>query len=165
MKRNSGRFVVASRPEFHAGFHRPRPPRRVKRSAVGSTPQRAGSFILALFILAGLSRSLAATAAEPDERTRAEIAYLFSHLRASGCEFYRNGSWYPATRAVEHLNKKYEYLAKRKLISTTESFIERAAAQSSVSRKPYQVRCGEEPPVNSGQWFIEALSRYRAAPR
>jgi hypothetical protein len=104
-----------------------------------SVPQGAQSSRLearmrvrALLILVGVLVSAAAAGAEPSERTREEIAYLFSHLRSSGCEFYRNGSWYPAARAADHLNQKYEYLTKRKLISTTESFIEREQHQPQV---------------------------------
>jgi hypothetical protein len=116
----------------------------------------------ALAAIFGLIVSSGPAAAEPAGRTQAEITHLFAHLRASGCEFFRNGSWYAAPRAAEHLSRKYEYLAKRGLAPTTEAFIERAATKSSVSGKPYQVRCAGQPVADSGKWFTEALARYRA---
>ncbi len=78
--------------------------------------------------------------AAPDETTRAEIAHLLKHLESSGCQFQRNGSWYAPARAVSHLNQKYEYLLKRGLVTNAESFIERAATESSMSGKPYSVK-------------------------
>ena len=93
----------------------------------------------------------------------AETKHLIAHLGASGCQFYRNGSWYDSERAVSHLNRKYEYLLKRGLVPDTEAFIERAATESSVSGKPYRVRCGDAPDVPSAKWLREELERYRAA--
>jgi len=119
----------------------------------------------AVVVLAMLVLLSAPVSAEPDERTKAEIAHLFTHLSASNCEFFRNGSWYAAPRAAEHLKKKYEYLIKRGLISTTESFIERAATRSSVSRQPYLVRCEGAQAMDSGKWFTTALLQHRAASR
>jgi hypothetical protein len=93
----------------------------------------------------------------------AEIKHLIAHLGASGCQFYRNGSWYDSERAVSHLNRKYEYLLKRGLVPDAEAFIERAATQSSVSGKQYLVRCGNAPEVPSARWLREELEKYRAA--
>lgn len=90
-----------------------------------------------------------------------EIEYLFSHLEKSGCEFYRNGSWYTATEAAAHLKKKYDYLVKKNMIANAESFIEKAASESSVSGKAYQVKCEGKPVVSSKEWFTEELSIFR----
>lgn len=103
-----------------------------------------------------------AFAAEPDEATQQEIAHLMSYLGSSGCQFNRNGTWYDAARAANHLNRKYEYLRKRNLVPDTETFIQHAASASSSSGKPYLVRCGNKPEVKSGDWFREALARFRA---
>jgi hypothetical protein len=115
--------------------------------------------LVGLIVSAGL-----AAAAELRERAPGEIAYLFVHLRMSGCEFYRNGSWYDSKRAEAHLRRKYEYLLKKGLVSTAESFIEQAATQSSVSGKAYQVRCAGQPAEESGPWFRRALGQHRAMP-
>lgn len=89
-----------------------------------------------------------------------EIAHLFTHLKTSGCEFNRNGTWYNAEKAVAHLNQKYEYLLGKKLITTTEDFIQRAASESSMSHKAYVVKCGDKE-TKSAVWFKEALTIFR----
>lgn len=98
--------------------------------------------------------------AEISPDTKQEIAHLFTHLKTSGCEFNRNGTWYNADKAVAHLNQKYEYLLGKNLISTTEDFIERAASESSVSHKAYLVKCGDKE-TKSAAWFNEALTQFR----
>ena len=96
----------------------------------------------------------------PPETAAREVEHLLGYLGASGCEFFRNGKWYPSGKAREHLRKKYEYLVKKDLVASAEQFIERAAAESSQSRKPYRVRCGgKETP--SAAWLSEELRRYR----
>jgi hypothetical protein len=106
--------------------------------------------------------SLATVArAEPPETTQIEINYLLAHIESSGCEFYRNGSWYDGKRAQAHLRDKYEYLVGKNRIGTAEDFIEQAATESSLSGRPYKIRCGGGEPVPSNQWLREALARYR----
>lgn len=97
--------------------------------------------------------------------TQQEIAHLFTYLRGSGCEFNRNGTWYGASEAASHLNQKYDYLLRKNLISSTEDFIQRSATESSMSGKPYLVRCGQAHPVESGPWFKAALAKYRSGKR
>ena len=105
-----------------------------------------------------------AAAAELNPVTTKEIQHLFTYLEGSGCQFFRNGSWHAARDASKHLQQKYQYLLGKGLISTTETFIERGASESSISRKPYQVRCGSNAkPDTSAAWFMAELARYRAA--
>jgi hypothetical protein len=92
-----------------------------------------------------------------------EVNYLLGYVAGSGCEFYRNGSWYDARQAQQHLRDKYRYLAGKNLVDTTEHFIERGASESSMSGNPYQIRCGAHAPVTSGQWLREKLTELRAA--
>jgi Family of unknown function (DUF5329) len=115
-------------------------------------------YIMLLLLLVASSPALA----EPDATTTKEIAHLINHLASSDCQFNRNGSWYSASKAVTHLNRKYDYLLKRNLIPNTEAFIQLAASQSSSSGKPYLVKCGDEPEVQSRTWFSEALRTFRA---
>ncbi len=103
----------------------------------------------------------AAHAQAPSAATQQEIEQLFTTLKQSSCEFQRNGSWYDAAQASDHLRQKYDYLLKKKLVPTAEAFIERAATESSMSGKPYQVRCGQAEPVASKQWFEQALKALR----
>ena len=99
--------------------------------------------------------------AEPDAVTRAEVAHLLGYLQSSGCQFQRNGSWYPSARAASHLNQKYEYMLKKGLVTDTESFIERAASASSASGKPYSVKCADAAAVPSAAWLRDELQRFR----
>ena len=102
------------------------------------------------------------TAAEPGAAATQEIRYLLARLEASGCQFYRNGSWHSAQDASGHLQKKYRYLLDRGMISSAESFIEHGASASSMSGKPYQVRCGADAkPATSAAWLTAELVQYR----
>ena len=90
----------------------------------------------------------------------AEIQHLLDHLSKSGCAFYRNGVWYDAERAREHLEMKYRYLRDRGLIDTAEDFIARAATESSLSGEAYRVRCGEAV-TTSAEWLTSELKSLR----
>lgn len=106
---------------------------------------------------------VAAWAGSLDATAKAEIDYLFGYLENSGCDFNRNGSWYEATEASKHLHDKYEYLLDKGLLDSAEQFIERAATESSMSGKAYQVRCADGVVINSADWFGRALASYRNA--
>ena len=98
-------------------------------------------------------------------KTTQEVGQLFAALKQSDCQFYRNGSWYNAEKASEHLRRKYDYLLKKRLVTTTESFIDLAATKSSMSGRPYQVRCGKTAPVSSSSWFKSQLNAIRSGGR
>jgi len=117
------------------------------------------------FIAAALVIASAASAQTPSSATKQEVGQLFAALRQSNCEFSRNGSWYNAQKASDHLQRKYDYLLKKGLVTSTESFIELAASKSSMSGKPYQVRCGKTPPVSSQSWFTNKLIALRSGGR
>lgn len=95
------------------------------------------------------------------EPIRQEIAHLISYLENSGCQFNRNGSWHSAKDAGAHINKKYQYLLDKNLVATAEEFIARAASESSMSGKPYEVKCADSAAVASAQWFKAELDQYR----
>jgi hypothetical protein len=114
-----------------------------------------------ILILAMLVFSVASFAKDNNGETQREIAHLLTYLKNSNCEFNRNGTWYSPDKAVSHLNRKYQYLLKRGLIKSTEQFIDRAASKSSMSGKPYLVKCGESDTVESAIWFTEELLRFR----
>jgi hypothetical protein len=115
--------------------------------------------IVSALICTALALS-AASAAPPSESAVQEIEHLLGSLSTSGCQFYRNGKWYPSGKAVEHLRMKYNYLLEKDLVNSAEQFVERAATRSSRSGKPYQVRCGGDP-VPSAIWLTRELQRYR----
>jgi Family of unknown function (DUF5329) len=103
-----------------------------------------------------------AARADTPVKTQNEVNFLLGYIVGSGCEFYRNGSWYNAHKAHVHLRDKYKYMVQRNLLDTTEQFIERAASDSSLSGKPYQIRCNGGAAVNSQQWLREKLVELRA---
>jgi Family of unknown function (DUF5329) len=110
--------------------------------------------------LLGLALLTVASAAPP-AIAQTEINFLLGFIESSGCEFYRNGSWYDSKRAQAHLRDKYEMLAGTGQINTAEDFIEKAATKSSLSGRPYQIRCGGGEAVTSNQWLRDVLTRYR----
>ena len=95
------------------------------------------------------------------QNSSTEIDQLFKALEASGCTFNRNGTWYNAAEASAHLHRKYNYLSKKGLAKSAESFIDQAASKSSMSGKPYLVRCGAAAPVQSKSWFLSKLAELR----
>ena len=119
---------------------------------VGKSP------LLALF--AALYLLPAALAAAPTA-AQIEITHLLGLIERSGCEFFRNGTWYDARQAQAHLRAKYDVLAASDQIKTAEDFIEKAASKSSMSGLPYQIRCAGGAPTTTNQWFSAALARFR----
>jgi len=115
----------------------------------------------AALMLAALLSPPAALAQTPVP-VQNEVNYLLGYIAGSGCEFNRNGSWYNAQKAHSHLRDKYKYLVEKNLADTTEHFIERAASESSLSGKPYQIRCSDGVAVPSQQWLRDKLMQLRA---
>ena len=106
----------------------------------------------------------AGASAAPTAKAQHEIDALIAGLGASGCEFERNGSWHDSAKAAAHLQQKYDYLLKKKLVPTTAAFIERGGSQSSMSGKAYQVRCAGQVAVSSADW-LNAQRRQLAGKR
>lgn len=116
---------------------------------------------MCLVFIAGLL-TMPVVQAEAPKGVQVEVDFLLGYLAVSGCQFYRNGSWYDAKAAQAHLRTKYQYLSARNQISTTEDFIDKAATKSSFSGLPYQVGCKGEVTAYSGQWLHALLARFRA---
>lgn len=112
------------------------------------------AFLAAVFAAA----TLAAPAPAP---VRAEVDALLKALQTSGCQFSRNGSWHSAAEAQAHLTRKLEYLEGKNLVKSAEDFIELGASTSSSSGKPYLVRCGSAPAVESKVWLKARLVELR----
>jgi hypothetical protein len=105
-----------------------------------------------LLLLLALVTAAPAGAAPPPAAAR-EIEGLIAALGASGCDFQRNGSWYPAKKAEQHLRRKYDYLRERDKVATAEQFIALAGTRSSMSGRAYSVRCPGKPVVDSAAWL------------
>jgi len=111
-----------------------------------------------LILVTLLSLPVAASADPMDE----EIDYLLNAVDSSGCTFIRNGNEYSAHVARDHLASKRR--RGKRYFSTTEEFIDRIASQSSVSGKPYRIRCRGERTIDAFDWFTARLAERRAHP-
>ena len=108
--------------------------------------------IVAVFA-AGVALPTGAWADPLPPAAKAEVTALLGKLTASSCEFNRNGDWFSAAEAKSHLERKLKYLEDKQLVKAADQFIDLAASKSSISGKPYLVRCGGAAPVNSGNWL------------
>lgn len=115
--------------------------------------------LVALLAFAAAAPAHAGGKVSQQSQMDAEVNALLGEMRASGCRFNRNGTWYPASEASEHLNKKYDYLRSR--LASTEQFIEKGGSTSSMSGKAYQVQCGDAEAVTSGEWLTGRLTELR----
>ena len=115
---------------------------------------------VAQWIVAGVTLVAIATVSNADDGEK-EIEYLLSSIGKSDCSFIRNGSAHSAEDAEAHLRMKYE--RGKRYVSSAETFIDRLASGSSLSRKPYEIDCAESLPVPSGEWLKKRLSEYRSA--
>jgi hypothetical protein len=118
----------------------------------------AASLALSLALLTSL-----ALAGPSPANAKLEIESVLTALKSSGCQFNRNGTWYSGAEAHAHLLKKLEYLDDKNKIKSAEEFIAQGASTSSASGKPYQVRCGTSPSVDSKLWLQDQLKALRAA--
>ena len=112
----------------------------------------------------GIALAVASMALSATPQVDAEIDQLLQTLKSSDCKFQRNGSWYDAPRAAEHLGTKRDYFRRLDRIHSTEDFIRLAATESSMSGKPYSVACPGTPEVASKTWLEAELRRIRGRP-
>jgi len=117
---------------------------------------------------AGLATAMAALLcgaafAQTPPDARAEVAQLLATVENSKCQFNRNGTWYDSRSARKHLQDQFDYLDKRSMVPTAESFIEKGAARSSSSGKAYQIFCPGGKATPSTVWMMDELTKLRAA--
>ena len=93
--------------------------------------------------------------------SKSEINALLQVLQTSGCQFNRNGSWYTAAEARDHMSRKVEYVENHGGFKSTEDFIEVVATKSSMSGQAYQVRCSQGAAIPSAQWMAQTLKNLR----
>ncbi len=118
-------------------------------------------WLLVLVVLLSSPFQSDASAATGQSAATREIEHLFEYLERSGCEFFRNGDWYGAEKAADHLRRKYEYYLNYAVSPSADEFIAEAASKSSMSGQSYQVRCPGQGEQASGNWFSAELERYR----
>jgi hypothetical protein len=113
-------------------------------------------FCMALILLVIL---VVSHRAESEEGVNREINHLLQYIENAGCTFIRNHKAYDGAEARAHIQKKYDYFKAR--IKTTEDFITYAATKSTMSGKPYKVRCkGRE--IFCAEWLNVELAKFRS---
>lgn len=118
---------------------------------------------LALGILASMS-PMPVHSAELSAASKSEVDQLLARLAASDCQFNRNGSWYSATEARDHLQRKFQYALDKKLLSSADEFITVIGTKSSSSGTAYAVKCGGASTSQpSAEWLATALRTLRAS--
>jgi hypothetical protein len=115
-------------------------------------------------LLIGLQLILVMPMAFCQSPSPGEITHLLNFVEQSGCRFKRNSRWYESHEARLHLEHKRDFLAKRNMLPDAESFILRAASQSSLSGQPYLVQCPNGPELASSTWLTNELLHHRSAP-
>lgn len=111
------------------------------------------SWIIALaFISAPIS-------ADVPVAQKPEVQHLLDFVMQSNCTIERNGTSYPSSKAVAHIEKKYAYF--RSDIETTEEFIELSASKSTMSGNYYMVSCGSDEAIKTQQWLLQELQDFR----
>ena len=83
--------------------------------------------VIACIVLAGAPARAGPSASAPED-----IQYLLDAIGRSGCEFYRNGSWYAAADARSHLASKYRQADKKRPVRSVQDFIDWVGTSSSM---------------------------------
>jgi hypothetical protein len=98
---------------------------------------------------------------ESQADTEIEIKHIIEYIENSKCTFIRNGKEYNTKEALVHIQNKYKYT--KRWIKSAEDFIKYTATKSSMSGRPYTVRCdGRE--ILCAEWLSEELKRFREKP-
>lgn len=116
----------------------------------------------ALAVLLVAARS-PAYSADATSNADADIGALLGRLAASNCTFSRNGRWYTAAEARQHLARKWRHTPLPN--ASAEEFIELAASRSSETGTAYMVRCPGVPDTPAAAWLRQELAALRGASR
>lgn len=117
----------------------------------------------ALTLVALVSLMPAAQAHELSAASRKEVDQLLARVGASGCEFYRAGTWHNAVDARSHLERKFRYMTTRNMLGSADQFVADAATRSSFMGESYAIRCGNAPAQPSATWLNTQLRAMRQA--
>jgi hypothetical protein len=90
-----------------------------------------------------------------------EITHLLNYVATTACRYERNGKMYSGPKARDHMQMKYDYFKGKGKVSTAEEFIQYSATRSTMSKKHYRIHCENVAPVNSSDWLMAELKRYR----
>lgn len=147
----------------------PPPPRinRLSPVALKSTGNTArtlwstSSSLMSLLLCCWLLMPTGAEAEVIDPQAAVEIDHLLEHISTAPCRFNRNGIWYEADEAAEHIDRKYRYLLQRDRIDSAEDFIRQAATSSSISGRAYLVQCRSDTVLKTADWLTGILTELR----
>jgi len=92
--------------------------------------------------------------------TQQEIDHLLEFVAKTPCQYDRNGTVYDGPEARDHINMKYKYYKKK--VKTAEDFIRYAATRSKISGRKYQIHCPDSGTMNTSDWLLGELNRYRS---
>ena len=109
-------------------------------------------FILLFSLLFSLSLSA-------QDKIDDEINHLLDYVKTTKCIYIRNGDRHNGPDAMNHIKRKYDYFEDD--IHSAEDFIRLSATKSTMSGKKYHIKCPGQPEVESGQWMLDELARYR----
>jgi len=108
-------------------------------------------------LLAVLTLNLRAAETEPLSKT---VDYLIAQVeKADGVKFIRNGDEHTGKEAAEHMRRKYNHFKKE--IKTPEDFIEKCAAKSELSGKPYLIKKPDGTTEKCQDWMKSMLEEHR----
>lgn len=107
----------------------------------------------------GLAIFLVAGSAGAGSQMEKEISHLLNFISQSNCTFIRNGKDYVPADAVSHIKKKAKYFEDD--IKSTEAFIELSASMSTMSKKPYHIKCPKQEKITSQAWLLDELNKFR----
>ncbi len=90
---------------------------------------------------------------------QAEITHLLKYVKNTPCQYIRNGDTHNGPAAVKHIKSKYDYYKDN--ISSAEDFIRLSATKSTISGSKYYIKCTRSAKIESSQWLLQELDRYR----
>ena len=93
--------------------------------------------------------------------TANEISHLLNYVKKTECIYIRNGTEHNGVDAAAHIQKKYDYFNNKGKIKTAEDFIRLSATESTMSGRKYTIFCPGQPKIESGEWLLAELKRYR----
>lgn len=87
-----------------------------------------------------------------------KINLLIKQVESSkDIQFWRNGTYYDSRKAAAHLRLK---LSKAKdKIKTANDFIDKVAAQSSMSGTPYRIKFKDGKEISAKEYFVKELKK------
>ena len=89
-----------------------------------------------------------------------KIEFLLKEVEnLQGAKFWRNGSSYSSKAAADHLRSKLKKAGSA--VTTAKDFIEKIAAKSSTSGKPYEIEFADGKKVSTTEFLYQKLKEWK----